>query len=188
MSEPDEKQIAPGMMALLQCTASELGDYSEKLRAGYEDDVRRVYAAMTKSAQVECWLCRDHPGGSQQTTWSEAQAKDWASSGFEVIALGEIGRLETNKYMKGLRHFMKVAPAFLAANGEPQGDDMTTQKPQHDSDCSIHNAGEPTLLGPCDCSLAPDGGTMKTAAVPEHWDAVEGAPKPGNPLLETGMP
>lgn len=58
----------------------------------------------------------------------------------------------------------------------------TTAKPQHDSDCSIHNAGVPEMLGPCDCSLAPDGGTMKTAAAPEHWTAT-GEPKPGNPLL-----
>lgn len=52
-AEPDEltdAQVAAGCMALLQCTLSELGDYSIKLMDGYRDDVRRVYAAITQAS------------------------------------------------------------------------------------------------------------------------------------------
>ena len=30
----------------------------------------------------------------------------------------------------------------------------STSPPQHDSDCSLHNAGVPELLGPCDCPVS----------------------------------
>ena len=39
--------------------------------------------------QIECWLCRDHPCGSQQTTWSETTAKEWIAAGHDVVALCE---------------------------------------------------------------------------------------------------
>lgn len=41
------------------------------------------------SQTIECWLCRDHPCGSQQTTWSEITANEWIKSGYEVVELVE---------------------------------------------------------------------------------------------------
>ena len=46
--EPTGERLTRGLMALLQCSMSELDNYSLKLFSGYEDDVRRVYLAMTK--------------------------------------------------------------------------------------------------------------------------------------------
>ena len=79
---------------------------------------------------VECWICRNHPGGSQQTTWSEASAKEWAREGYEVVGLGEISKLETNEYMKNLRAFLKIAPLWVEANGEQVEAEDSTQSVQ----------------------------------------------------------
>lgn len=46
--EPNGSMIENGMKGLLQCTGSELYDYSSKLYEGYFNDVERVYAAMLK--------------------------------------------------------------------------------------------------------------------------------------------
>jgi len=45
VKELDEPAIRKGMMALLQCTDTELNDYSARLYDGYEQDVRRMFAA-----------------------------------------------------------------------------------------------------------------------------------------------
>lgn len=42
----NDEQVDAGCMALLQCTFTELGDYSINLMENYQDDVRRVYAAI----------------------------------------------------------------------------------------------------------------------------------------------
>ena len=44
--EPTDKQMTAGMMALLQCSSSDLEIYSLKLHQAYESDVYRVYQAM----------------------------------------------------------------------------------------------------------------------------------------------
>jgi hypothetical protein len=45
-----EKMLNAGLMALVQCTASELEDYSPKLMEGYIADVTRVFTAMQIAA------------------------------------------------------------------------------------------------------------------------------------------
>lgn len=69
-TQPSQAQITAGLMALLQCTQTELGDYSEKLMSGYEDDVRRVFVAMSNSA-LRAELTRP-----QQVTPSNSEAAD----------------------------------------------------------------------------------------------------------------
>jgi len=46
VQEPSEEALARGVMALLQCSYSELEDYSPKLMGAYQDDVKRVFSAM----------------------------------------------------------------------------------------------------------------------------------------------
>jgi len=46
VQEPSEEAVAKGVMALLQCSYSELDDYSPRLMDAYQDDVKRVFSAM----------------------------------------------------------------------------------------------------------------------------------------------
>jgi len=46
---PSDEQVQKGLMALLQCSASDLGGYSQNLMTSYENDVKRVYVAMSSA-------------------------------------------------------------------------------------------------------------------------------------------
>jgi hypothetical protein len=46
---PTENQIQAGMMALLVCSASDLGSFSPYMYDMYVDEVKRVYMAMTSA-------------------------------------------------------------------------------------------------------------------------------------------
>lgn len=50
--EPTQNMLDYGMCALLQCTITELGDYSEPLIDRYLDDCKRIYKAMAQAASV----------------------------------------------------------------------------------------------------------------------------------------
>lgn len=49
--ELTESQIQKGLMALLQCSASDLESYSPKMLDGYIDDVYRIAAALNHTKE-----------------------------------------------------------------------------------------------------------------------------------------